>query len=328
MDVQEELTWLGREYPGLLSAPGGTLLHLAALFFLLLVFQPGAPSTPQSLVAALGLGCLGSLLLRGGRTILGAGLPSPLRLTGELPAILRLEGTGGPILVLRRHLSSRIEARRHQQFVEVQLHLRVPPRVLGGRLRFRIRAYPGHTSGDWESRPLLAKAEGAWRLEAAVEGPLTAVSIRLELDDAAWLRIFDDPTTRPPRAGAESAYSYLTVALELSRPQGGQGQLVAGKCVHDQVRRLEYLRAVVSPDPDIQLQAGTDPGALGTPPSSAGPTPREVTGSRSGCCEICGDPLEAELVACSSCGTPAHRDCWDFADGCPVYACRGSAREI
>ncbi len=43
-------------------------------------------------------------------------------------------------------------------------------------------------------------------------------------------------------------------------------------------------------------------------------------------CRICGDALgDQESLACRSCGTPHHKDCWEFAGSCSVYGC-GSTR--
>ncbi|MBI3890294.1 MAG: hypothetical protein HY303_02040 [Candidatus Wallbacteria bacterium] len=45
-------------------------------------------------------------------------------------------------------------------------------------------------------------------------------------------------------------------------------------------------------------------------------------GSESIICRVCGDELGTEaVVACRSCGTPHHKDCWDFTNLCSVYGC-------
>jgi hypothetical protein len=38
-------------------------------------------------------------------------------------------------------------------------------------------------------------------------------------------------------------------------------------------------------------------------------------------CGVCGDALVSEIVICSRCNTPHHRDCWQYTGGCSTYAC-------
>ncbi|MEX2173179.1 MAG: RING finger protein, partial [Pirellulaceae bacterium] len=38
-------------------------------------------------------------------------------------------------------------------------------------------------------------------------------------------------------------------------------------------------------------------------------------------CQVCGEPLAADLVWCGSCKTPHHRECWQYFGGCSTYAC-------
>jgi hypothetical protein len=38
-------------------------------------------------------------------------------------------------------------------------------------------------------------------------------------------------------------------------------------------------------------------------------------------CQVCGEPLASDLVYCSSCNTPHHRECWEYFGGCSTYAC-------
>lgn len=39
-------------------------------------------------------------------------------------------------------------------------------------------------------------------------------------------------------------------------------------------------------------------------------------------CRVCGDALGSEAaLACRSCGTPHHKDCWEFTGVCSVYGC-------
>jgi hypothetical protein len=40
-------------------------------------------------------------------------------------------------------------------------------------------------------------------------------------------------------------------------------------------------------------------------------------------CSICGDKLGLEMVFCSRCQTPHHRECWDYGGGCSTYGCGG-----
>ncbi len=38
-------------------------------------------------------------------------------------------------------------------------------------------------------------------------------------------------------------------------------------------------------------------------------------------CQVCGEPLAADLVWCAACKTPHHRECWEYFGGCSTYAC-------
>lgn len=38
-------------------------------------------------------------------------------------------------------------------------------------------------------------------------------------------------------------------------------------------------------------------------------------------CQVCGDDMVEQLVACLSCKTLHHRDCWNFVGFCSTYAC-------
>ena len=39
-------------------------------------------------------------------------------------------------------------------------------------------------------------------------------------------------------------------------------------------------------------------------------------------CLVCGDRIEQELVYCSACNTPHHRECWLYYGACSTYGCQ------
>ena len=45
-------------------------------------------------------------------------------------------------------------------------------------------------------------------------------------------------------------------------------------------------------------------------------------------CPFCQSPLKAgaEVVCCTQCSIPHHRECWDTNGGCTTYGCRGLPR--
>lgn len=43
-------------------------------------------------------------------------------------------------------------------------------------------------------------------------------------------------------------------------------------------------------------------------------------------CPVCSGPLTGRTCTCGACGTPHHEECWTYAGGCAVYACRPQAR--
>lgn len=38
-------------------------------------------------------------------------------------------------------------------------------------------------------------------------------------------------------------------------------------------------------------------------------------------CPVCASALDSSLHRCPTCGTPHHRDCWDYFGGCAIYGC-------
>lgn len=38
-------------------------------------------------------------------------------------------------------------------------------------------------------------------------------------------------------------------------------------------------------------------------------------------CNICGDPIEQDLVYCPRCKTPHHQECWEYNGRCSTYGC-------
>ncbi|MBI4870798.1 MAG: hypothetical protein HY814_04445 [Candidatus Riflebacteria bacterium] len=42
-------------------------------------------------------------------------------------------------------------------------------------------------------------------------------------------------------------------------------------------------------------------------------------------CRVCGEQIGPDgVLSCKDCGTPHHKDCWEFTGGCSVYGCGGS----
>lgn len=39
-------------------------------------------------------------------------------------------------------------------------------------------------------------------------------------------------------------------------------------------------------------------------------------------CPVCGHPVTDALLACPSCRTPHHRECWGYFGGCAIFGCR------
>lgn len=40
------------------------------------------------------------------------------------------------------------------------------------------------------------------------------------------------------------------------------------------------------------------------------------------CCPVCKTQEDSPLVTCASCDTPHHAECWIYAGGCSLFACR------
>jgi hypothetical protein len=55
----------------------------------------------------------------------------------------------------------------------------------------------------------------------------------------------------------------------------------------------------------------------------------EVESEATPICKVCGEPIgDGPVVVCSSCGTPHHRDCWEYVGACSIYGCRGKVGTI
>ena len=33
--------------------------------------------------------------------------------------------------------------------------------------------------------------------------------------------------------------------------------------------------------------------------------------------------MDGQVIVCSVCNTPHHRDCWEYVGGCSIYGCNG-----
>lgn len=53
----------------------------------------------------------------------------------------------------------------------------------------------------------------------------------------------------------------------------------------------------------------------GEPPGDPGPA--------DAACGVCGDEMPGPVTRCPVCDTPFHHECWDYNEGCAVYACGG-----
>ena len=53
-----------------------------------------------------------------------------------------------------------------------------------------------------------------------------------------------------------------------------------------------------------------------------------VTQLDKGKCSVCGNALDNDIVVCSSCSTPTHRECREYGGGCPIYACKESPKPL
>jgi hypothetical protein len=41
-------------------------------------------------------------------------------------------------------------------------------------------------------------------------------------------------------------------------------------------------------------------------------------------CKVCGESVgDGQVIVCSVCNTPHHRDCWEYVGGCSIYGCNG-----
>jgi Prokaryotic RING finger family 1 len=39
-------------------------------------------------------------------------------------------------------------------------------------------------------------------------------------------------------------------------------------------------------------------------------------------CKVCGEAVaDGPIITCATCGTPHHRDCWEYVGGCSIYGC-------
>jgi hypothetical protein len=46
-------------------------------------------------------------------------------------------------------------------------------------------------------------------------------------------------------------------------------------------------------------------------------------------CKVCGEPIAGgAVIVCAVCGTPHHRDCWEYVGACSIYGCDGKVGEL
>jgi Prokaryotic RING finger family 1/Protein of unknown function (DUF3137) len=46
-------------------------------------------------------------------------------------------------------------------------------------------------------------------------------------------------------------------------------------------------------------------------------------------CKVCGEPIAGgAVIVCAVCGTPHHRDCWEYVGACSIYGCDGKVGEV
>jgi hypothetical protein len=46
-----------------------------------------------------------------------------------------------------------------------------------------------------------------------------------------------------------------------------------------------------------------------------------------GACQVCGQPMETEIVRCRKCSTAHHRECWAYLGACSTFACGESRHQ-
>lgn len=136
--------------------------------------------------------------------------------------------------------------------------------------------------------------------------------------EAAYIVRSDDPHFARTLLGPETR-----TLFEAGRRIGGGGRL---RLNIDRLRlRIRKEEALASPDELVSLvRAGL--GLL--------ERVREVVESRAGVqffdapapdakpsCPVCGAGVAAGRVTCRRCKTPHHRECWEYARGCSMFAC-------
>lgn len=49
---------------------------------------------------------------------------------------------------------------------------------------------------------------------------------------------------------------------------------------------------------------------------------QEVVAVSDAVCQVCGETIVVDMVFCSRCKTPHHRECWEYVGACSVYGCQ------
>lgn len=138
--------------------------------------------------------------------------------------------------------------------------------------------------------------------------------------DAVFDGVYDVATTYPAWADAFLDAEIRDCIHRLDRMHAGPFLLdVRGSQLV--VRVTGELESVTDLDPFIRECYGLCERALNGAP---GVEVAEVSPS-AGVCPVCDAALDEPLVSCSKCRTRHHRDCWDYNDGCAIFACGGRA---
>lgn len=142
------------------------------------------------------------------------------------------------------------------------------------------------------------------------------------IGDPEWDRHFTVECLQPEVARAMLSGGVRSAAIMLSRIrrsggvdiQFGQGELIVHKLmILDQASELSAFVRHVMEIFDQSLLARS------TGIEFVEHTHLQVIEDAK--CPVCGDQIEDELVFCSRCKTPHHRECWNYNGRCATYAC-------
>jgi hypothetical protein len=212
-----------------------------------------------------------------------------------------------------------------------------------GQVRLRFLGYPAllkyvqHGKNSTHTAFTITWAEPSFRLEVYPQDILSGFRRLwgmedIEIGSAEFDRSFfisgnSRSAVRDMLSAEVQALIWKLAQLGSAPPIHGtrdiQVQFLGGVLTITKPRHLtsyEHLEEFVTLSAEL-FQAALRTRTTGIEFVTTGPVEAKEPDAVESQCQVCGEPLAADLVWCAACKTPHHRECWEYFGGCSTYAC-------